>query len=171
MDGRKLGVLEFLEAGAAGLRSAYCGARGLVRHPERHSPLHQPFGDVGGQGVAERGQFGHPVDVETQRRDQARHRGQQQLELKDGVEHRLLVLLQVPVVRQRLSLQRRQQAGEVADQPTRFAASQFRDVGVLLLRHDRASRRPRVVQRHVAEFGGAPEDDVFGQPGQINPDH
>ena len=37
MDGRKLGVLEFLEAGAAGLRSAYCGARGLVRHPEWQS--------------------------------------------------------------------------------------------------------------------------------------
>ena len=104
-------------------------------------------------------------------RDQAGHRRQQHLQLGHRVEDRFLVLLQVAVVGQRLRLQRGQQAGQVADQPARLAAGQLGDVGVLLLRHDRAAGRPCVVQRRVAEFGGAPEDDVLGQPGQVDADH
>ena len=43
--------------------------------------------------------------------------------------------------------------------------------GILLLRHDRATGRPGVVQLDVAEFGCAPKDDVLGQPGQVDCDH
>ena len=60
----------------------------------------------------------------------------------DLVEHRLLVLLQVAVVRQRQALERGEQAGEVADEPAGLAAGELGDVGVLLLRHD---ARPRGV--------------------------
>ena len=142
-----------------------------MRDPKRNPAAYQPFGHVGGQGVTGRRQRRHPVDVEAQRRDQPGHRRQQHLELCDGVEHRLLVLLQIPVIGQGLGLQRRQQAREVADQPARLAPGQLGDVGVLFLRHDRTARRPGVVQGHVAEFRCAPKNDVFGEPGQVDRDH
>ena len=66
--------------------------------------------------------------------------------VRDGVEDRLLVLLEVAVVAEREPLERREQAGEVADQPTGLAARELRDVGVLLLRHDRRPGRERVVR-------------------------
>jgi hypothetical protein len=46
-----------------------------------------------------------------------------------GVEDRLLVLLQVPVVGQRQRLQGRQQPGEVADEAAGLAARQLGDIG------------------------------------------
>ena len=171
MDAGQFVVGQFLEAHSPRLRRLDGSARRLVRDAERNTLAYQPFGDVGGQRVAQRCELGHPVGVEGQGSDQSGHRGQQHFELADGVEHRLLVLLQVPVVRQRLRLQRGQQSGEVADQPTRLSARQFGDVGVLLLRHDRAAGRPGVVQPDVAELRGAPEDDVLGEPGQVDGDH
>ena len=142
-----------------------------MRHPERHPTANEPFGDVGGQRVPQRRQFGHPVGVEAQSTHQAGHRRQQHLQLRHRVEDRFLVLLQIAVVGQRLGFQRGQQPGQIADQPSTLAPGKFGDVGVLLLRHDRAARRPRVMQRDITEFRGAPQDDVFGQPGQVDRDH
>ena len=95
--------------------------------------------------------------------------GQQQLQLLDRVEQRLLVLLQVAVVGQRQPLERGQQPGEVADQPAGLAARELGDVRVLLLRHDRAAGGEGVVERDVAELGGRPEDDLLGDPGEVAP--
>ena len=81
MDPRQLSVLQLFQADTSGLCRAHRRACRLVRHPERNTPAHQPFRDIRGQAVAERCQFGHPVDVEGQRRDQTRHRGEQQFEL------------------------------------------------------------------------------------------
>ena len=68
-------------------------------------------------------------------------------------------------------LEHREQPGQVADQPARLAAGQLRDVRVLLLRHDRAAGRPRVVERRVAELGGRPDDHLLGDPGQVHAEH
>ena len=87
-----------------------------MRVAERNSLPHQPFGYIGGQRVSRRGERRHPLDVEFAGADQPGHRRQQQLQLRHRVENRLLVLLQVAVVSQRLSFQRRKQTGEVADQ-------------------------------------------------------
>jgi hypothetical protein len=111
VDLGELGVFEFLEAHTAGLSRTHRCAGSLMGHPERNSPAHQPFRDIGGERVPERCEFGHPVDVEAQRADEAGHRRQQQLQLRDRVEHRLLVLLEITVVRQGLRLERRQQPG------------------------------------------------------------
>mgnify|MGYP000231651441 CR=1 FL=1 len=146
-------------------------ARGFVCDAERNPLAHHPFRNVGGQREAERGELRHPVGVEREGPDQTGHRGQQQLELRDGIEDRLLVLLQVAVVGQRLGLEGSQQAGQVSDQSAGLAAGQLGDVGVLLLRHDRAARGPRVMQLDVAEFRCAPENDVFGEPGKVDGDH
>ena len=96
--------------------------------------------------------------------------GQQHLELGDRVEHGLLVLLQVAVVRERQALERGEQAGEVADQAARLAARELGDVGVLLLRHDRRPGRERVVQLHEAELARRPEDDLLGEAREVDAD-
>ena len=113
----------------------------------------------------------HPVGVEAQRGDHPGERGQQHLQRVHGVEDRLLVLLQVPVVGQRQRLERGQQPGEVADQPAGLAPRQLGDVRVLLLRHDRGAGGVGVVQRGEAELLGRPEDHLLGDPGEVHPDH
>ena len=67
----------------------------------------------------------------------ARRRAEREPARVERVEQRLLVLLQVAVVREREALQRGEEAGEVADQPARLAARELGDVGVLLLRQHR----------------------------------
>ena len=146
-------VGQLLEPDAELLGHLDGSAGGLMGITKRNTLAHQPFGDIGGERVAGGSQCCHPLDVERQTAHQSGHRRQQQLQLRHRVEHRFLVLLQVPVVGQRLSLERREQPGQVPDQPAGLAASQLGDVGVLLLRHDRAAGRPRVVQGDVAEFG------------------
>ena len=140
-------------------------------HPERHPATHQPLGDIGGQGVADRRQRGHPVNVEDQSGHQTRHRRQHHLQLGHRVEDRFLVLLQIAVVGQRHRFEGGQQTGQVADQPAGFTAGQLGDIRVLLLRHDRAAGRPGIVQGDVTEFGCAPQNDVLGQPGYVDGDH
>ncbi len=88
--------------------------------------------------------------------------------LGHGVEERLLVLLEVAVVRERESLQRDQHRVEVADETTRLAAGQLGHVGVLLLRQHRAAGGVRVVERAEAELLGRPEHDLLPHPGQVH---
>ena len=52
-----------------------------------------------------------------------------------------------------------------------LSADQFQDVGVLLLRHDAATRADRVGQGQEAEFLGAPEDPLLGPAGEVLGDH
>ena len=142
-----------------------------MRGPERHAAAHQPLGDVGGQGVAGRGQLRHPLDIEDQSGNQTGHGRQHQFELGHRIENRFLILLQITVVGQRLRFERGQQAREVADQPAGLAAGQFGDIRIFLLRHDRTSARPRVMQSDIAEFRCAPKNYVLGQPRDIHGDH
>ena len=135
-----------------------------MRGTERHAAAHQPLGDVGGQGVAGRGQLRHPLDIEDQSGNQTGHGRQHQFELGHRIENRFLILLQITVIGQWLRFERGQQTRKVADQPTGLAPSQFGDIRVLLLRHDRTSARPRVMQSDIAEFRCAPQNDVLGQP-------
>ena len=120
----------------------------LVRLAERHALPHQPLGDVGGQREPLGRGRGHRAP--RSKRSVATIpaiAGSTRSEGVDRVEDRLLVLLQVPVVRERQALERGQQPGEVADQPAGLAAGQLGDVRVLLLRHDRRAGRVGVVER------------------------
>ena len=112
-----------------------------------------------------------PVVVERERRDHAREGRQQDRELVDLVEDRLLVLLQVAVVREREALERGEQAGQVADETPGLAARELGDVRVLLLRHDARPRGVGVVQAHEAELLGRPEDDLLGEPREVDGEH
>ena len=52
------------------------------------------------------------------------------------VKQWFLVLLVIPIVSERLPFHQHQQRYEIADRATAFAADQFGDIWILLLRHD-----------------------------------
>jgi hypothetical protein len=81
----------------------------------------------------------------------------------DGVEERLLVLLVVLVVGQRLALHQRQQPHQVAEDAAALAARQLRHVGVLLLRHDRGAGAEAVGQVDEADARAHPQDQLLGE--------
>ena len=139
-----------------------------MRLAERHAPLHQPLGQVDGRGGGPVGRLAHGVGVEVRRSQHPRHRRQRRADLVDGVEQRLLVLLQVAVVRQGQALERGQHPRHVADQPARLAARQLGDVGVLLLGQHRAPRGIGVVEDHEAELLARPQHELLAQARQVH---
>ncbi len=100
----------------------------------------------------------------------ARGRRQYQQQGVDRVEHRLLVLLQVTVIRQRQPLEHDEQSGERADQPAGLAPRELGDIRVLLLRHDRTTGGERVVQLDPTELPARPQNDLLAEPGQVHTD-
>ena len=83
-------------------------------------------------------------------------------------KRRLLVFLQIPVVREREPLERGQQPGQVADHPPGFAPHQLGDVGVLLLGHHRGTGRERVGQPHESELGTRPQHDLLADTREMH---
>jgi len=132
-----------------------------VRLPERDSLPHQPFGDIGGQGEAFWGGCSHAINIEGQRPDHPGHRRQHEEQLIDRVEGRLFVFLQISVIAEGQGLERGQEPCQVADQSPGFAACEFGDVRVLLLRHDRRAGGPLVVQRDPREFATGHHNDFL----------
>jgi len=102
----------------------------LVRLAERHTVADEELGDIGREGEAGGRAGGEHRLVDPHRRDHAAHRGQHHQERVERVEDRLLVLLQVAVVRQGQPLQHREHAGEMTDEPAGLAARELGDVGV-----------------------------------------
>ena len=85
-----------------------------------------------------------------------------------GVEHRLLVLLQILVVAGRQALHRHQQAGEVADRAAGLAAHQLERIGILLLRHHAAAGGRRIGQLEEPELLARDQDEVLGDARQVH---
>ena len=90
-----------------------CASRNGTPRCTRYSA--RSVASVNPAGASSRSRCG----VDPQGGDQPGHRGQHQEQGVDGVEDRLLVLLQVPVVGQRKALERGEQAGQVADRAGR----------------------------------------------------
>ena len=121
--------------------------------------------------AAEYGRVGgglHAGGVEGRRRQQTAQRLEGAVDLVEGVEQRLLVLLEVAVVGEREALQRGQEAGEVADDTAGLAAGELGDVGVLLLRHHRRPRRPGVVEAHEPELVGRPQAHLLADAREVD---
>ena len=106
--------------------------------------------------------------VERGRRDHPGERAEGQPHLLDGVEERLLVLLQVAVVGQRQALQRGEEAREVADEAAGLAPGQLGDVGVLLLRQHRGAGGEGVVEAGEAELLARPQHPLLAQARQVH---
>ena len=108
-EARQLGIGQVGQIDPAPFARRDAGAGALVCLPERDTLPDQRFGGVGGQGEPEWCRRLHRCSVEIARRHHAGHGRQYQQQLFDGVEDRLLVLLQVTVVGQRQRLEGRQQ--------------------------------------------------------------
>ena len=80
-----------------------------------------------------------------------------------GVEERLLVLLVVLVVRQRLALHHREQRHQRAVDAAGLAAHELGHVRVLLLRHDRGAGGEAVGDVDEAEARAHPDHQLLGQ--------
>ena len=136
--------------------------------PEREAPLHQVFGEVGREEVpGERGT--HPFFRDPHRPDGALGDRQCEPERVQGVEAGFLVFLQVALVAGGEALPDCQQGHQVADQAAGLPPDQLEAVGVSLLGHEARPRGPGVVEPHESEFGGRPEDEVLGEPGEVHP--
>ena len=92
-----------------------------MRFAERRSLLDEVLGEVGRRVHRAVGGRGHPFFDEVGSGDEPGKGRERQRARVERVEQRLLVLLQVAVVRERQALERRQQTGEVADQSPRLA--------------------------------------------------
>ncbi len=95
------GQHELVEGHAPLGRAAHQRADACVRLAEGHAPLHQPLGEVDGGGVLAVGRRLHARLDHLRRGQQPRDRSQREAALVERVEQRLLVLLEVAVVRER----------------------------------------------------------------------
>ena len=107
------------------------------RHVERPD---EPVGQIGRRREPGFRGLAHGRRVDRHVADHPGQRGDAQADAVVGVEHRLLVLLQVLGIGQRQALDHGQQADEVADHPAALGPGQLGGIRVALLGHDRRAR-------------------------------
>ena len=139
-----------------------------VRFAERHALAHERVGQLDREQVV-RERRRDPVAIRCQRVDRRRECCEQQLERVRRVEHGLLVLLQILLVRAREALQQRRQPLRVREQPRALSPRQLEQVRVALLRQQARAGREPVRRREPAERRRAEEHEVFREPGQVDP--
>ena len=134
-----------------------------MRVAERHALLHQVLGEVDRGRRGRVGGGAHALGHELGGFEQPRHRAEREPVLVERVEERLLVFLEIAVVRERQTLERGEEAGEVADEPARLAAGELGDVGVLLLGQHRRTGAVRVGQAQEPELLARPQHDLLAE--------
>ncbi len=139
----------------------------VVGLPEGHSPEDQEFGQVGGRSVGVVRGFAQAFKIELEALDHFGGHGQKRIQGFNGVEEGFLVLLQIAVVGQGQALDHGQKGHQVADGPAGLAPHKFRPVRVFLLGHHGTAGGQGVGQFGEGEFLGTPQDQVFGQAGQV----
>ena len=142
-------------------------AHHLVRVAKRHALAHQVVGEVGGGREAAARGLAQGGFIDGQRRHHVGEGVQRVAHRVDGVEQRLLVLLVVLVVCQRLRLHQHQQAHQVAGDASALAAHQLGYVRVLLLRHDRGAGAEAVGQVHEAELRRGPQHQFLAEAREV----
>ncbi len=163
-----VGLDELGERDAALHRVAHDRPHHGVGLAKRHPPLHQPLGQVHRGGGGPVGGGSHRVGVEVRGPEHPHHRRQRPLDLVEGVEERLLVLLEIAVVREGQALERGQHPRHVPDQPARLGPGQLGHVGVLLLGEHRAPRGVGVVEDDEPELLARPQHELLAQPRQVD---
>ena len=152
------------EVAAALIGPAHRARDGLVRVAERHALAHQVIGEIGGGRMALGRRRAHPRCVDRDAGgDEIRHDRERVGERVDDVEQRLLVLLVVAVVGERLRLHQHQQRDQVAGDASGLAAGELDDIGILLLRHDRRSGAEAIGERHERKARIHPPRELFGE--------
>ena len=131
-------------------------AHDFMGFAERHATLHEPVGQISGeqQGVGSRLERALLAE-----RGPVEHLGENGQCVRGGfhgIENRLLVFLHVAIVSERKPFHHREERHEVAIEPPGFPAGEFRDVGVLFLRHQARSRRVPIAEGDEPEFRRCP---------------
>ena len=108
----------------------------MMRITKGHAQSREIVCKIGGVGVTLSRREQCVLAIDHDARDHRRKHAQAHRELLHRVEERLLVLLQIFVVRERQTFHGHQHAHEVADLSTGLAAEQLERVGVFLLRHE-----------------------------------
>ncbi len=143
----------------------------LVGLAERHPLLREVVREVGGREEPVVARRPHPLLVH-------RHPPEQQVRPDEAILHgarriedRLLVLLHVPVVRERKPLHEGEEVHEVPVGAPGLPADELGHVGVLLLRHDAAPGAQGVRKGEEAELRGRPVHHLLGEPRQVHHRH
>ena len=140
----------------------------VVSGAEAEAPAHEVVRQVGGVHEALLRGRGHALATDLQPVAQLPRHGQACRDRVDGVEQRLLVLLEVAVIGQRQPLHDGQERVQVAVHPPGLAADQLGHVGVLLLRHHGAARAVGVRQLDEPELLARPQDQLVGHAAQVH---
>jgi len=161
------GEVELVE-GSAGLVGLGDGeADEFVGLAEGDALEDEVVGEVGGEEHGIGGGGEAAVSVDLQFADHLGVHGEGELDGVDGIEEGFLVLLQVAVVGEGEALERGEHGDEVAEEAPGFAAGEFADVGIFFLWHQRRTGGVGVAEGGKTEFGGAPEDEVLAEAGEV----
>ncbi len=128
---------------------------------------HALVGEVSGRGhrvkvAGFRGAL-HNTEAELERTGEVGQDAEQAERCVDGVEDLLLTLLEIFVVSEREAFHKRHKGDGCADETGGFAAGEFREVGVLLLRHRGGSGGEGLGEFDEVELGGGVEGDLFSE--------
>mmetsp|Transcript_589 Transcript_589/g.1429 ORF Transcript_589/g.1429 Transcript_589/m.1429 type:complete len:395 (+) Transcript_589:285-1469(+) len=138
-----------------------------MRLTEWHTPAHEVFCNIRGKHVLAETSH-HALRHDLRRCQNAGSDLQARIRGIQRVEQRLLVLLQVLVVRRRQALQYGQHRRQVSHNARALAAKQLKSIGVLLLRHEARPCCIRVGELHHREWAGAVDDEVLRPPAQVH---
>ena len=140
----QLGGRELGERPAGLERAAHEAGDDPVGLAEGHARSHEQIGDVGRRDQLVGGGLCHALAPEAHPLHHSGGGGERERERVGDVEQVRLVLLQVLVVGEGQGVDDAVEGGEVGDHARRLRPQQLGRVGVLLLRHDRGARAPRV---------------------------
>jgi hypothetical protein len=74
----------------------------------------------------------------------------------------------VSIVGHRQTFEQREQRDEVADDAAGFAAREFGDIGIFLLRHQRRAGGVGIGELDEVKFRTGPENQILGQPRKMH---
>src|SRR5215510_14191475 len=128
-----------------------------MRLAEGESLLDQIVRHIGGQGETAERSLAQTVLAKDDLWQHCFQHAQHSLHRVYGIEQRLLVFLQITVVRERETFENREHSEQVAIHPPGLAADQLRDIGILFLRHHRAASGKSLRQFNKAELATRPQ--------------
>ena len=138
-----------------------------MRVTEGHTLLYEVVGDVRRSGKTSRRRIAHSARVERDMLEQFVKDGQAGKHRLFRVEQRLFILLEVLVIGEGKPLNRRQHSHETAVHAAGFAADEFGDIGIFLLRHDGGTRRILVGDVDEAELVRRIDDEILAEARKV----
>ena len=112
----------------------------------------------------------HRLAIHLDARQQLREDREAHRQGVDRIEERLLVLLVVAIVGERLCLHERQQRDEVPVYAPRLAADQLGHVGIFFLRHDGRAGAEAVSKLDEAKTGIRPQNEFLAEARKVHSD-